>query len=750
VKNTKRLLLSYLSLISILFSQDYIWPVKLGKAISSNFGEFRPRRFHSGIDIKTNGKTGYEVFAIDDGYIWRIRVSSDGYGRTLYVKLNDGNTVVYAHLDRFSPLINDIVKREQERLSSYAMERYFAPDDFAVQKGDLLGYSGESGRAFGPHLHFELRDSIQQPLNPLTSGFSISDRHLPVPEALAIVPLSTDAIINGSPLPQIFPLRQTKAGGYEFPDTIHVFGTIGLEISAIDRITGFPNKFNIQGAVLSADGFDQYRIEFDQFAFDQAHLVEIERDNSFLRLNDGEFHRLFTVHHSEPLNFIKQNSKGQLNLTPGYHRILIRLFDHAKNVVRISGFLYVAPPIKIKATVKNKNPERLSIVVQPDGSPFPIKEAVCYSFNERGYVEEKIEPIELKQEGKVSIFDIPRSLARHRILQIIGIDKLGAVSLPFHIPVDIHEANPMDLDIDYSITHLENSVLIQLETRGYLSNPPEMFLQGQNKEDQISLIQTRPTTFLSPPLEPERLMGTREITISIHGSPTWESRLLFKPKLATPQNTSAAVSPDGYCSLQTLPSTFYDTTAFWIENVSHPVPVNGGKFISKTYQLQPFDRPLMDSARVAISLPKSVHNPSGLGIFYYDQKKGWSFLPSRFSKNKWMFFSSIYSLEAVAIIQDTIKPVITNIFPGQGGRYDSQDIMLFSANVDDNLSGIGNDLAILLTLDGQNLIFEFLPVKKMIVYRLDESLDEGEHFLTISASDQVGNSITQTINFFVN
>ena len=724
--------------------------MNLGKAISSNFGEFRPRRFHSGIDIKTNGEVGHEVFAVDNGFIWRIKVSSDGYGRTLYLKLKDGNTVVYAHLDRFIPLLHNIIKIEQERHNSYAMEKYFAPNEFVIQKGDLLGYSGESGRSFGPHLHFELRDSIQHPLNPLTSGFPIQDRHRPVPEALAIVPLSTDAIINGSPLPQIFPLRYTRSGGYEFPDTIHVFGTVGLEVSAIDKITGFPNQFNIQGAVLSVDGIDQYRIEFDQFGFDRTHLIEIERDNSFRRLNDGEFHRLFTVNYSSQLNFIEKNSRGQLKLTPGYHRISIKLFDHAKNVVRIRGILYYAPPIRIKATVSNNTSDELTLVLQPDGSPFPITDFVGYTFNKKGYVEEKLEPIFSKPGSNAFIVNLPRSQTRHRILQLIGIDKLGAVSLPFHLPMDVKEANMMDLDIDFSTTHLENSVILQLECRGYLSRPPEVTLRGSNKEDLVEMSQIRPTTFLSKPMKPDRLQGTREVNVLIHGSPTWETRFYFKPKIANTQNTTAAVSSDGYCSLQTTPSTFYDTTAFWIENVNHPVPVKGGKFISKTYQLQPFDRPLMDSARVAIGLPKSIQNVQGSGIFYYDQKKRWTYLPSRFSKKKLMFFTSVFSLEAVAVVQDSVKPVIHDIFPEHGGTYDNQDVKILSANIKDDLADIKNDQAIRMVLDDKSLLFEYQPIKKMVTYRLDKPLETGEHILTISATDQVGNSITRTIDFIVN
>ena len=78
-----------LFIIFPLQSQDgsYTWPVKLGKVVSSNFADPRPRRFHAGIDIATKGKIGHEVIAIDDGYIERIKVYSNGYGKVLYQKL---------------------------------------------------------------------------------------------------------------------------------------------------------------------------------------------------------------------------------------------------------------------------------------------------------------------------------------------------------------------------------------------------------------------------------------------------------------------------------------------------------------------------------------------------------------------------------------------------------------------------------------------------------------------------------------
>ena len=76
------------------FSQDYLWPIQAKKELTAVFGEERPGRYHMGIDVRTFGEIGYKLIAIEDGYISRIRTSSKGYGKTIYLKLIDGNNII--------------------------------------------------------------------------------------------------------------------------------------------------------------------------------------------------------------------------------------------------------------------------------------------------------------------------------------------------------------------------------------------------------------------------------------------------------------------------------------------------------------------------------------------------------------------------------------------------------------------------------------------------------------------------------
>ena len=85
------------------------------KTLTTVFGEERSRRFHAGIDVRTYGQIGDSLFAVYDGYVSRIKISPDGYGKTLYLKLNDGNTAVYAHIDKFQKSIERKIISERTK-----------------------------------------------------------------------------------------------------------------------------------------------------------------------------------------------------------------------------------------------------------------------------------------------------------------------------------------------------------------------------------------------------------------------------------------------------------------------------------------------------------------------------------------------------------------------------------------------------------------------------------------------------------
>ncbi|NLP11352.1 M23 family metallopeptidase, partial [bacterium] len=224
-----------LLLIQPAGGQDYLWPTDAGRVLTSSFAESRENRFHAGIDVKTWGRTGYKVFAVRSGYLSRIQVSPFGYGRVLYQTLDTGETAVYGHLSQFAPAVQEVVERKQEARGRYSITLFPDQDQFPVKKGDLIGYTGESGVGH-PHLHFELRDKASRPINPFARGYVVHDKAAPIVRKISVTPLSADSRVQGDLRPWVVQPRRVSPGRYQVEEPIRVKGMIAFGLDAFDQM----------------------------------------------------------------------------------------------------------------------------------------------------------------------------------------------------------------------------------------------------------------------------------------------------------------------------------------------------------------------------------------------------------------------------------------------------------------------------------------------------------------------------------
>lgn len=166
---------------------SFSYPMKIPVSLVGNFGECRPNHFHSGIDIRTDGKENVPVYAIGDGFISRVKIEAGGFGNAIYITHGNGYTSLYAHLNRFFPELESFIRSKQYEDKSWKQDVYFLPHQFPVNKDSFIALSGNTGSSQGPHLHLEIRDTkTENPLNPLLFFTKIPDSKAPKIKQVAL------------------------------------------------------------------------------------------------------------------------------------------------------------------------------------------------------------------------------------------------------------------------------------------------------------------------------------------------------------------------------------------------------------------------------------------------------------------------------------------------------------------------------------------------------------------------------------
>jgi hypothetical protein len=309
----------------ILFSLNITtWPLADKEGLLSSFGEWRDGHLHAGIDFPTKN-IGEEVYSVSDGWVRRVKTSPWGYGKVVYIKSWSGETYVYAHLSSFRKSLDKIVRKEQLRKLSYAVDIWFKKGEIPIKEGEVIGYTGRSG-CYDPHLHFELRDRWDNPVDPLECGFSVPDTVPPVIKAIRLVPLDESSTISGFHKGKIF----------ENPrDTILAFaeGRIGIEIETEDKV-------NTRSGLLGPKEIRLYknrqlvRREFiDKFSYSNYNDSRFLFDFVFRKRTNRRFRRLFTVSGNNFPFYEGQN--GMIDGGSG-GKYSIEVYDNARNVASLS------------------------------------------------------------------------------------------------------------------------------------------------------------------------------------------------------------------------------------------------------------------------------------------------------------------------------------------------------------------------------------------------------------------------------
>ena len=336
-------LLCLLSLVVIRISaqaeypkDSFRSPLDIPLILAGTFGELRSDHFHAGIDIKTQQRQGLPIYAIADGTVTRIRVSHWGYGKALYVAHPNGYTSVYAHLQKFSPEIESYIKKIQYERRSYEVQVFPDFGELNIKKEDLIAYTGNTGGSSGPHLHFEIRNSLtEKPINPLFYGLEVRDATSPTLQEVYAYPLAEGSQVDRSAEKIQLRINRQADGSY-LADKLEAMGSIGFGIVAFDRQDLAANKNGIYSLTQSVNGKLYTDINFKSFAFKETRYINTLIDYEHYSNNRERIQKCFKTNSNQLSIYNSLYNKGVLEVRDGLsYKVEIVIGDLAGNQVKL-------------------------------------------------------------------------------------------------------------------------------------------------------------------------------------------------------------------------------------------------------------------------------------------------------------------------------------------------------------------------------------------------------------------------------
>lgn len=329
--------LSSLAQSSVLpqFPDQLTSPLNIPLSLSGSFGEMRANHYHTGWDLQTNGKEGLPVFAIADGYVSRIKISPKGYGYTIYLNHpNLGITSVYAHLSEFYSALKNWTVEQQYSTQKNEIDWVLSPEQFPVIQGQQIACSGNSGSSGGPHLHFEIRNTItEKTIDPALLGYKIPDVTRPLVESISLIP-------KGDFTPsEVIPFRFNgeslgKDTLFEVPDTF------GVAIQVYDWVLDADHACGVKQILTLWDGNIVSEWLADSLDFKEVKHVNAQCMMGVKERNPRTTYRTYKLPNSPGTGFLYLERDGLMIIKDTMtHAVTIMVSDFSGNATCVYAFV---------------------------------------------------------------------------------------------------------------------------------------------------------------------------------------------------------------------------------------------------------------------------------------------------------------------------------------------------------------------------------------------------------------------------
>ena len=736
-------------------NRGYTWPIEKTKKLSSMFADHRHFHFHSGIDIPTQRKTGYKVFACQSGYVYRLFTSWWGYGKAVYLKLDDGRLAVYGHLSDFSKTISKFMTAKQLETRRYHTDFLLHENEIRVKKGELIGYSGESGSG-GPHLHFELRDSVGHPINPLTSGFSVKDKVPPIMKYLVIRPLGVGTKIDGSTEPIVFsPFFDSRENIYRFKETPMAEGEIGLELSVYDKMEASRFSFGIYRLELYLDDSLLFSSQYDEISFENTHKIELDRDFELKKKEGKKFYKLYIEEGNDlPIYDPKGGKINTETAKSGSHQVEIKAFDASGNFSTLAFSLIFNQRPLILSCYLEEEKDKKKIKVQFDDPDDVVHEIVVEKSGLSKIFWEEINREKIGKSRGEHILMLRERFDEPALLRIKMKDNLGSFSEQRHLVVNADQLDrpnkKASLNLDLKYRFKDNFFIFDLKFNQILREIPELTLKaGEFNFDPLFCEQTGERDYRA--VFPFFLKSQKEMTFLIEGVNLYGNKITPEETIPVAVITKSfggiATSPDDEAEVEFDPDVVYNDINVSIDAIEMIFQPKH-KLASKVYSFEPSTVPLNGWARISLRYPQRGCDPNKLGLYEWIGERSWRFVGQKLDTLNRMVEGKVRYLSVYALLEDTLPPNVTRVSVSPGKKVKARRPRI-TAVVKDDLSGIGSDEDVLVEIDGEWMIPEYDPEKKILFTRPILPLTLGKHLLTIQVRDRAGNETKIEREFFV-
>ncbi len=738
-------------------SAGYVWPLSERTPITSTFGEYRAGHFHGGLDLSTGGETGKEVFALASGHVWRMRVSGTGYGRALYIAMDDGRTAVYGHLQDFVPRIEAVAESVQRARGRYRIDYILPGEDLSVSAGELIAHSGDTGA--GPaHLHVEIREGDRQ-MNPLLYGLAGSDSRPPRIGSIVLVPIGPHSTVDGRHEPLAVGLRWGRGGlRYTTARVPLLQGDVAVASRLYDLADGRPNRLAPYGAALRLDGETLYDLTFDSVSLGSTREVELVYNYDYAMRGGSNVLNMFCAPgrgvglsaDETPLRGIisirRTASPGAGVVPVGEHTIEVEAWDAAGN--RRTGRMRVVADNRPELTEASLDDTTGVIRVgacDPDGDPVAV---VVDGSLDGGVTWSEVRRGESTGCYRGELLAGP--LEWPEILRVRAVDGWGATSEPSYLGPGLlpyAEAAPT-LEIRMHDGYAE----VLCELAGPAAGVPQLWLVDGDATrsirslplERLGLSDFRTVVDLADSLGPRAAVmavahledGARSVLAPLNVA---RVRAGGRRRVALP----------GGATLVTSEETFTDDVFVMTEvGDSTPAePVAGLVPAGVAYRLDPPTQFFNSTATLYLPAEGAGRASSKLGLYRKAGRGDWRWVGNASADGGRLIGGDILHFSEYALMEDVEPPKVYRLRPGDGAKIRRARPTL-EARVKDAGSGLDWD-SVYFTIDGERLITGWEAEADYAWARVPHDLEPGPHRVEFFAEDRAGNEARAAAAVFV-